>query len=622
MRLSTIQTKLLVLVAVVMALELFFVGILAHTLTVAQAQSEKERHAREVTAALANLSLSIQKASIGVVTLTDARYNPAPGDLVTLAYNEQQRNIPLQLQALREFVKSDPEQDRAIADIEQTCLTAVSLMERCRYDVCIRHVNNDLVLKYKLLLGAKSEQYTRQIDSLQEYYSVMQRMLLKEEEQTGQFVKLCLIFGLAGNLIIAFGMASYLIRNITSRLGTLAQNSVNLASGRPLEAPLTGDDEIAQVDIIFHRMVAELSEVSRRERAIVDNARDIICSISVTDQFIAINPAAERMLGFGADELLGRRYVEIVHPDDRAKTRTFLRENQNGKVPHPLETRLKRKDGGAVDVMWSAHWAEEERTYFCVIYDISARKELDRLKQEFVAMVSHDLRTPLTSIRGTLNLLGLGAVDPKTELGLKMISDAESSSDRLIKLVSDLLDLEKLEAGAMQIELNLVNMADVVRLSVSSVDAFAQQKQIEVIADQPAVEVMGDEDRLIQVLVNLLSNAIKFSPKGAKVSVNYRIVEGACEIRVKDDGPGIPADNVDSVFERFKQLDTTRAQHKSGSGLGLAICKEIVQAHGGKIGVDSQIGKGSVFWFRVPLAPVNEEADSNAQSKLEGQHRK
>jgi signal transduction histidine kinase len=165
-------------------------------------------------------------------------------------------------------------------------------------------------------------------------------------------------------------------------------------------------------------------------------------------------------------------------------------------------------------------------------------------------------------------------------------------------------------------------MADVVRLSVSSVDAFAQQKQIEVIADQPAVEVMGDEDRLIQVLVNLLSNAIKFSPKGAKVSVNYRIVEGACEIRVKDDGPGIPADNVDSVFERFKQLDTTRAQHKSGSGLGLAICKEIVQAHGGKIGVDSQIGKGSVFWFRVPLAPVNEEADSNAQSKLEGQHRK
>jgi len=117
------------------------------------------------------------------------------------------------------------------------------------------------------------------------------------------------------------------------------------------------------------------------------------------------------------------------------------------------------------------------------------------------------------------------------------------------------------------------------------------------------------------VLVNLLSNAIKFSPRGAKVRVNHRIVDGACEIRVKDDGPGIPSENIVSVFERFKQLDTTRAQHKSGSGLGLAICKEIVQAHGGKIGVESVSGNGSVFWFRVPLAPADEvgvvEVNSN-----------
>lgn len=223
-------------------------------------------------------------------------------------------------------------------------------------------------------------------------------------------------------------------------------------------------------------------------------------------------------------------------------------------------------------------------------------------------MVSHDLRTPLTAIRGTLTLLGAGAVDPCSDNGKARVSDAERSADRLIKLVNDLLDLEKMGEGKLHLERDFVNMGDVVSRSLASVRAYAEQRQISINADPCFVEVLADEDRLVQVLVNLLSNAIKFSPPGGSVSISHTTDSSFCQIRVADSGPGIPQQARQQLFQRFQQLDITREHHKLGSGLGLVICKAIIEAHSGEIGVESEIGKGSVFWFRVSLAPPEASA--------------
>jgi signal transduction histidine kinase len=230
----------------------------------------------------------------------------------------------------------------------------------------------------------------------------------------------------------------------------------------------------------------------------------------------------------------------------------------------------------------------------------AARRELARMKDEFVSIVAHELRTPLTSIRGSLGLLASGKLDG-TPQAQRMLQIAAQNSDRLVRLINDMLDLDRMHSGRLEMEPALLPVQPLVQQAMDAVQGAAAALQVRMEARvDPAVQVWGDGDRLVQVLVNLLSNAAKFSPAGALVEVIVEDRGPNVLFQVRDRGRGIPADRLDDIFERFRQVDSSDARDKGGTGLGLAICRTIMQQHGGRIWVASEWGKGSTFFFTVP----------------------
>jgi signal transduction histidine kinase len=235
--------------------------------------------------------------------------------------------------------------------------------------------------------------------------------------------------------------------------------------------------------------------------------------------------------------------------------------------------------------------------------DLSARKQLERLKDELVSVVAHELRTPLTSIRGSLGLLASGSMDPASPQARRMVQIAAQNSDRLVRLINDMLDLERLESGTMELERTHVHAAVLVEEAVDSVRHAASAAGVRLESDvAPELTLLADRDRVVQVLLNLLANAVKFSPRGGVVTLLAERRGEEAAFQVRDHGRGIPPEMLDVVFDRFRQVDSSDAREKGGTGLGLPICRSIVQQHGGRIWAASVVGSGSTFFFTLPVA--------------------
>ncbi len=217
-------------------------------------------------------------------------------------------------------------------------------------------------------------------------------------------------------------------------------------------------------------------------------------------------------------------------------------------------------------------------------------------------MVSHDLRTPLNSMQAFLELVADGIYGELNEAGSKKVSLLESEVQRLMRLIQQLLDLDRLESGTTQLVLQNQDGLSLIRRAESSVRSLAEQRGISLEVMESNTAVKADADKIVQVLVNLLSNAIKFSPDGGKIFVSLVRQGNVATFKVGDQGRGIPQAVQERIFERFKQVKKSDATEKGGAGLGLAICKTIVEQHGGKIGVESQEGSGATFWFKLPVA--------------------
>lgn len=409
--------------------------------------------------------------------------------------------------------------------------------------------------------------------------------------------------GLLLSALISIGSAFLFSIGITKRLKLMEENARRLESDQPLNAVLGGTDEVAHLDQVFHNMADAIREARRKERAVFDNAQDVMCVIEPDTHITRISPACERMWGYPQEELLDRPFLEMVHPGDKQKSIDALQKDCLAANPTILENRVVRKDGSLCDVLWSLSWSPESKTLFAIAHDVTLQKELERLKKEFLSMVSHEMRTPLTSVQMSTEMLAAGAMGKLPEKAEQQLSVVVRNCDRLLALINDLLDLDKLESGRMQLDTKAISSHSVLERTVQSLDSFAQQHKVAVTVE-PGEEVVinGDENRLVQVGVNLLSNAIKFSPEGSTVRLSVITHGEFAELRVTDSGRGIPEQYRATVFERFKQVEASDGKRRAGTGLGLPICKEIVESHGGTIGVESEIGKGSTFWFRIPLA--------------------
>jgi PAS domain S-box-containing protein len=296
--------------------------------------------------------------------------------------------------------------------------------------------------------------------------------------------------------------------------------------------------------------------------------------------------------------------VALMHPDDRAAVQVRIQVAYESCEPFCFDHRIVRPDGEVLVLQARGEVITGgDGTPVRLLgpgQDITARHEIERTKDEFVSIVSHELRTPLTSIRGSLGLLAGGVLVASPGKAERMLQIALENTDRLVRLINDMLDIERMNSGKAEIERRPCDAERLAQDAADAMDAAAAQAGVTLHVSAGRAAVWADPDRVAQTLTNLLSNAIKFSPQGGGVWLGVDEREEELLFSVRDEGRGIPADKLEQVFERFRQVDSSDARDKGGTGLGLAICRSIVEQHGGRIWVESVAGRGSTFTFTLP----------------------
>ena len=356
--------------------------------------------------------------------------------------------------------------------------------------------------------------------------------------------------------------------------------------------------------------------VSEKERAkaIIDTVSDGIISINDQHKIVSINPAAEHLFGYSSSELIGKSINHLI-PEAFRKThddliKSFIDENKNiasyhdKKMINRRELSAQKRDGTeiSVEVGIGISRVDGETIITGIIRDITRQKKLDAMKREFISTVSHELRTPLTAIKGSLGLLTSDLFRNKLEKeALNVLELSQRNTERLTTLVNDLLDFEKLESGKMKMKLHPMQAEAIVKNAIEENLHYGMENQISFVMDKTVdATVEVDPGRIAQVMANLLSNAAKFSENGDTVNVGATRKEGHIHFYVNDHGPGVPSEFHGQIFDRFTQADSSDIRSKGGTGLGMAISKAIIEKHHGQIGFDTEMGKGSCFYFDLP----------------------
>lgn len=422
---------------------------------------------------------------------------------------------------------------------------------------------------------------------------------LYEKTDAQEAIRVLILCLLVVSVLLSLGTAIYFSKEIAGRINEVSANAARFSMAKPLGEPIAGTDEIADLDKVFRTMAELLEATVLKQKAVFNNARDMICTLDRGLVVTSVNPACINLLGKGDDALLGTRIVSLVVEEERLAFAEALASLTTGREPESLTVQMLGRENLPIDVICSAHWSLAEQSFFCVFHDISALKTAERLRQDVVNMVTHDIRSPLHAIINFEEMLGTGALGALSEKGERLLTMSKRSSRAINLLVNDLLDSEKLRAGQLTLEKSSFAISDCIDEAISSLALLAEQQKIELVVTSCDARLVADQHRICQVVTNLVANAIKFSESGDKVLIKSRAGGGWLTVVVEDSGSGIAPEELGLVFESFRQGTSKKAY--LGTGLGLSICKALIELHGGTISAESVFGKGSTFSFKVPL---------------------
>jgi len=568
----------------------------------------------------------------------------------------------------------------------------------------------------------------------------------RQVQAVRQNLRALLAVAFVGNVVVSILLSTYFSKSIVKRLAVTQDNALRLTRSESLNPLLPGSDELADLDHTFHDMADILADTARKQRAIVDHAAAVICSIDRELKFSEISQSSEKLWGYQNSDLAGKSVLDILASDWGERTRTNLENAFSAGEEYLFENQLKRGDGETIDVSWSTIRSPRDQSLICVVHDItqvkqseqllqqneerirrmmerlavglvlvqpggqieyanptflamakleqdqligasliqlipgavlhsliaaadseppmlalkhalktepeisvlqatgatfdadikitelsvrnqprllatvrdvSDRREIERLKQELAAMISHDLRTPLTSLQGTLTLLQAGAFGPLTPEAVQTVAKAEIDIGSLIKLVGDLLHLEKLEAGQFKLVYTGARLADIIANAVATVRRKAGKRKILITSDTTSAMIECDPGQIEHVLAKLLEHAIGSSPDESTIQIGVVDSEETCKVSVSDQGSSLSEKDTAQIFQKFAltkwklQTDEASAGKKSeekegmrtmpqAAELGLSISKAVIDQHGGTIGVVSEPGQGTTFWFVLP----------------------
>ncbi len=363
-----------------------------------------------------------------------------------------------------------------------------------------------------------------------------------------------------------------------------------------------------------------LHTATRQRELILESVGDGIYGIDLDGKLTFINEAGARALGYTPQELAGGEVHEVFHHSHAdgtpysKSTSPILQALRRCESIRMRDEVFWRRDGASIPVEYSANpLLEDGRISGMVVafQDVSERRRLEKMKDEFISTVSHELRTPLTSLRASLGLISSGSLDKRPEKQRQMLDIAIANSDRLIRLVNDILDFDSVEKGRLPLHRQAVEAIDLLRRAADIAHGAATEARITFRIEAPLAPVYADENRILQVLSELVTNAIKFSPAETNIRLTAQLApaeppatshlgSGEVCMVVEDQGRGIPPEKLEKIFGRFQQGDSSDARALGGTGLGLALCRSIVEQHGGRIWAESVVGQGSKFLFTLP----------------------
>jgi PAS domain S-box-containing protein len=361
-----------------------------------------------------------------------------------------------------------------------------------------------------------------------------------------------------------------------------------------------------------------LKEAEARVRLIVESLPIGILIIDAVGVIEFTNPFVRQMFGYSAAELTGQPIVKLFSASGSVLEQAAeFREELFARAQKEIWELDGIKFGGTVfpaEVSMNEFNTAAGNRYLIVIMDVTQKNAIEKMRQEFMAMVSHDLRSPLTSVQTFLDLLEAGICGELNEKGKLKLRSANRNIERLVDLIRDLLDLERFKSGILIVNAVRVPISRIIERSIDTVRLQAEKLNIRIETDVADIHVLADEDRMVQAVVNLLSNSIKFSSSNTAIAVKLKADIDWAEVQIHDQGRGISAEDQARIFERFQQVKDVDADLNMGTGLGLPICKAIIEQHGGSIGVRSEKGKGSCFWFRLPtfIEPTKAEPVQDA----------
>ncbi len=602
----TVTQKGILLVLLPVAFELLFVYQLSSELFQAQSGLKTILKERTIIVGLNQINVALLRTMLLIFT---------PGKKDDAAFLRLLEKETRRAEATKVRLANTP---AVSPEINEVCrqfdtllniqLQAMKLTEAVIKDPSVPSGRRNRHLDPLLLLRAFSEnrRLTKKIDKVEEQF---QTRIPDELSQIQNRLLVFLGVGIATGCLLSFLLSRMFSRDIAKRLHAISSEAQNAFQGDVLSKPLEGNDEIAQLGKTLCQAAEQHRQARLRERAILHNAADVICSLDARFRFAGVSAVAEKRWKRTEHDLIGAPIANIIAEESIAETLDALKKIAK-EGSGEFENRIALPDETYADFQWSVRWSRDEKRYFCTVHDVTELRAVQRLKEKFLSIVSHDLRAPIMSIGISLNLLTEGKRGELPEKAVTVLNRADSSLSTLTVLVNELLDLDKLEAGKMTLNSSVVSVMEICSQARDSLSGLAESAGIEVILPGVDCRLWGDGHRLTQALTNLISNAIKFSPRDSTVKMNIELQDELAEIQVIDQGPGVPDSEKPHVFDKFKQTSVQSNLKGKGSGLGLAIVKAIAESHKGTAGVKNSPSGGSIFYLRLPRLSSSPESEA------------
>ena len=522
------------------------------------------------------------------------------GELETVEISE----IPLIVKVSRDFKKLShltkdlPREHKIVKTIRENYRIALQAMVKRQQEYI---VNNNPDFSGMIHYGRAVA--TEELVDLPKASRFKNKRAREREVKYRQSVKSNLVNLVVLSFITTMIVLFAIINILTRPLASLRNNTLKRISDDQSVAQLAGDNEIADVDRAFAGLVEAVNDANEKEKAILENVNDIICTIDGAGKFATVNEASEDILGYSPEDLIGKYYLDYILSEEAQKISQSVDAVVDGHGAQKFEGKMIKSDGETIDLLWSCYWSDADRSLYLILYDNSHVKQAERLRQEVISMVTHDLRSPLAGISLAYDFLkSQDSFQEDQELS-RLVKQAASACHLMNCLITDLLDVEKIRSGQMQLMPAEVKVSHLFQKCKQLLQSTPETDNLQLEIGDNRSTLVVDSDSMVKVLTSLVASAAKYCEENKKIKLDAQDMEGMLELSISYDGRNIPPVMLSSMFEHYQKLDYSTDHYPGVSGLALTLCKTIVEEQGGEIWAENY-ASGSAYKISIPLRPL------------------